>query len=52
MGFARVADRILVLDKNRIVEDGTHAELMAKDGVYAEYFSEQAQWYDTAEVVK
>jgi ATP-binding cassette subfamily B protein/ATP-binding cassette subfamily C protein len=31
----RVADRILVMDKGRIVEEGTHAELIAKGGLYA-----------------
>jgi len=32
------ADRILVLDQGAIVESGTHAELLAKQGVYADLY--------------
>ena len=46
VGFARLADRIFVLDKGRLAETGTHASLIAQDGLYAQFFREQAQWYD------
>jgi ATP-binding cassette subfamily B protein len=38
----RRADRIVVLDGGRVVEDGSHAELMALGGRYAEAFTLQA----------
>ncbi|MFN9084355.1 MAG: ABC transporter ATP-binding protein, partial [Acidobacteriota bacterium] len=41
----RMADRILVLDSGRIVEQGAHAELVALGGRYAELFALQAAGY-------
>ncbi|MBI2756649.1 MAG: ABC transporter ATP-binding protein [Chloroflexi bacterium] len=41
----RRADRILVLEQGRLIEQGTHQELMRLDGRYAELFNLQAASY-------
>lgn len=46
LGSARIADRILVMDASQIVEDGTHDQLIEKNGIYAKMFLEQANLYN------
>ena len=41
----RMADRILVLDQGQLEASGTHAELLAQNGRYAELFELQASGY-------
>lgn len=41
----RMADRILVLDGGQVIEEGAHAELVAKHGKYAKMFELQAAGY-------
>jgi ATP-binding cassette, subfamily B, bacterial len=46
----RHADRICVLEGGRVVELGTHNELMAADGRYRTMFDMQASRFDAADV--
>ena len=41
-------DRIVVLEKGRIVEEGTHADLLAQGGTYAAYWNRQSGGFETA----
>ena len=42
---ARMADRIVVIERGRVAENGSHEELLRREGIYARLFSMQAEGY-------
>ena len=49
LSSTKFCDRILYMENGRIVEEGTHDELMALQGAYAAMFRTQAQYYEKGE---
>lgn len=45
MASGKFCDRILVFSKHTIIEDGSHEELMKRQGLYAEMYQHQAEFY-------
>jgi ATP-binding cassette subfamily B protein len=49
LASTRFADQIIYLSNGQIEEEGSHEELLAKHGLYAETFALQAKYYKEAE---
>ena len=45
LSSCRFCDRIIVLSDKKIAEEGSHEQLMEREGLYAQLFRTQAQWY-------
>ncbi len=45
IGFARIADRIVMMNEGKITEQGTHEELLRTNGYYSKLFNEQKKLY-------
>ena len=45
LGICKIVDRVLVFSDGRVVEQGSHDELMLLRGLYFEMYEAQAQWY-------
>lgn len=43
--LSKLADDIIVLNEGRIIERGSHEELMKKGGIYKQMYDEQSGWY-------
>ncbi|MBO5036541.1 MAG: ABC transporter ATP-binding protein [Clostridia bacterium] len=52
VGFARMADKIVLLKEGRIIESGNHSQLMKANGEYKRMFDSQREMYATKEDVK
>lgn len=46
LGSTKLAQEIFVLSKGKVVEKGSHQELLNKKGVYTEMYESQRSWYD------
>lgn len=45
LGSVQLADKILVIGKGKVIEEGTHEDLMALQGNYANMYDSQRSWY-------
>lgn len=46
LGFAKLADRILVFEGGRVCEEGGFQDLMAQKGLFYQMYEEQRSWYE------
>ena len=46
LGITRYCDKIIVMEKGKIVESGNHNQLLKKKGRYYEFYSKQAKMYN------
>ena len=51
LASTRFCDRILFLENGRVVEEGTHDQLMAQNGGYAKLFAVQSKYYKEGKAV-
>lgn len=49
MSSARFCDRVMVFKDGKVIESGSHEQLIGKDGLYAELFHMQAEYYTEAQ---
>lgn len=51
LGAVQCAKKIVVIDGGKVIEQGTHQQLMDKNGKYSNMYNEQAKWYRSGEEI-
>ena len=51
MGSATIADRVVVMEKGKINDIGTHEELLERKGLYYKMFNAQSHWYEKESLI-
>ena len=46
LGSVKLADRILVMKEGRLLQEGTHEELLSQEGEYRRLYEAQKKWYE------
>ena len=52
MALAKLADRVLVMKNGKIVQDGTHEQLLQKEGEYKKLYQMQMKWYMESDLLQ
>ena len=45
LGSTKLADEIFVIDQGKVVEEGSHDQLMERQGIYSDLYKNQRSWY-------
>jgi ATP-binding cassette subfamily B protein len=52
LGSIKLADEIIVFEEGELVEQGSHAELICREGIYCELYKSQMSWYQKGREVR
>lgn len=45
LASARIADRVIVMKEGKVIQDGSHEQLISVEGEYKKMYEKQKKWY-------